>query len=246
VAFGKQPMISSDGRFVIVYNGEIYNHLKLKAELAREGVVFTTTSDTEVILKLYQYHGVDYTLNKIEGMFAFAIWDKVEKTLFVARDRIGEKPFYYAHASQAFVFGSEIKLILKSGLVSGEPNRDAFYEYFCRSKVAGSRTMFKNVHELKPGHFVLADGRVTSVRQRQYWDLAEQYTQVQRYQISDKFEAQERVEQHLLDSINSRMISHVPVGLLTSGGIDPITRILNVSVQGTTMAILTSRLLRSR
>ena len=220
VISGKQPMISDDGRFVIVYNGEIYNYLELRDELLSKNHYFKTTSDTEVILKLYQNFGPDHTLSKLEGMFAFSIWDQLEHTLFIARDRIGEKPLYYAYADHAFLFASEIKAITNTGLVSDELHVNGLYEYFCRSKISGLRTFYQNIFELNPGHYLLLSDINDRSPQYCYWDLVHEYRIGQNRKIVEESEAHAIVEKCVHNSVQNRMISDVPVGLLTSGGID--------------------------
>ena len=113
-------MIDSQGRYVIVYNGEIYNYLKLRDELVSMNIDFVTRSDTEVVLNLYKHFGPEHTLEKIEGMFSFGIWDKIDKVMFLARDRIGEKPLYLASTQYAVLFASEIKSILRTGVIDGQ------------------------------------------------------------------------------------------------------------------------------
>ena len=220
IASGGQPMISEDGRYVIVYNGEIYNYINLRDDLIKSGVDFVTASDTEVILKLYMELGPERALAKIEGMFAFCIWDNVDKVLFLARDRLGEKPLYYAHTSSSFVFASEIKAILNTGIIDDDLNTSGLYEYFCRGKVSGARTLLKNVYELNPGHYMLLDDIITPPHQRVYWDLVYEYRERHDKQIVDEFEAHTLIEECLLMSTNTRMLSDVPVGIFTSGGID--------------------------
>ncbi|HCU80796.1 MAG TPA: asparagine synthase (glutamine-hydrolyzing) [Chloroflexi bacterium] len=220
LSHGQQPMVSDHGRFVIVYNGEIYNYLTLREELLSKRINLATTSDTEVILKLYQHYGVNDTLDMIEGMFAFGIWDKLEKVLFLARDRIGEKPLYYARTGQDFLFSSEIKSILHTGIISDELNVDGFYEYFCRSKISGERTFYKDIYEINPGHYVLVNFNDKTPVKRCYWDIIDNYKLGQENMIVDKSDAIDSIEDCLLESVNSRMLSDVPVGLLTSGGLD--------------------------
>ena len=220
LSHGHQPMVSDNGRFVIVYNGEIYNYLTLREELLSKRINLSTTSDTEVILKLYEHYSVHDTLDMIEGMFAFGIWDKLEKVLFLARDRIGEKPLYYARTGQDFLFSSEIKSILHTGIIGDELNVDGFYEYFCRSKISGERTFYKDIYELNPGHYFLVDFNDKTPTKRCYWDIVDNYKFGQENMIVDKSDAIDSIEECLLGSVNSRMLSDVPVGLLTSGGLD--------------------------
>ena len=220
LSHGHQPMVSDNGRFVIVYNGEIYNYLTLRDELLKKRISLSSTSDTEVILNLYQHYGLHDTLDMIEGMFAFGIWDKLEKVLFLARDRIGEKPLYYARTSQDFLFSSEIKSILDTRIIGDELNVDGFYEYFCRSKISGERTFYKDIYELNPGHYFLVNSNGKTPQKRCYWNIVDNYNLGQENMIVDKLEAIDSIEDCLLKSVSSRMISDVPVGLLTSGGLD--------------------------
>ena len=217
---GQQPMTSDDGRYTIAYNGEIYNYLELRNEISKLDVSFATRSDTEVILKYFQCFGPVETLNRIEGMFAFGIWDRLKSELFLARDRIGEKPMYYAYNANTFVFSSEIKSILSSGIVSDNLNENGLFEYFCRTKIAGSRTFIKDVRELKPGHYMLINDLGVRPCQRKYWDLVTEYMIGRDSKIVNEIEAYQAIETSMLQSFESRMISDVPVGLLTSGGID--------------------------
>ncbi len=220
IDLGKQPMIDSQGSYVIVYNGEIYNYRELRDELGSMDIEFNTTSDTEVVLNLYKYFGPERTLEKIEGMFSFGIWDKIEKVMFLARDRIGEKPLYLASTQHTVLFASEIKSILRTGLIDSKLNVNGLYEYFCRSKIAGTRTMFEHVYELNPGHYLLIEDPSEPLQQRCYWDLTTEYRLASQSYVTDELEAHALVEDSIVNSVNSRMISDVPVGLLTSGGID--------------------------
>ena len=220
LSHGHQPMVSDNGRFVIVYNGEIYNYRTLREELLSKRINLSTTSDTEVILKLYEHYSVHDTLDMIEGMFAFGIWDKLKKVLFLARDRIGEKPLYYARIGQDFLFSSEIKSILHTGIIGDELNVDGFYEYFCRSKISGERTFYKDIYELNPGHYFIVDFNDKTPTKRCHWNIVDNYKFGQENMIVDKSDAIDSIEECLLGSVNSRMLSDVPVGLLTSGGLD--------------------------
>lgn len=209
---GNQPMFSEDGNLVIVFNGEIYNYLELRKDLEKKGYEFKTKTDTEVILALYQFEGVA-CLEKLFGMFAIAIWDKQKQELFLARDRLGKKPLYYFHDQKQFIFASEIKSILEIETVPREIRHDAIYDFFVYQYVPESKSIFKNIHKLKPGHFltISKDG----INVKKYWDVT--------------FKAQstsneEELSDGLLDVINTctkqRMISDVPLGAFLSGGVD--------------------------
>jgi asparagine synthase (glutamine-hydrolysing) len=147
---GHQPMSGGDDRYWIVYNGEIYNYRPLRERLLAKGYPFRTHSDTEVILALYQERG-EACVHELNGMFAFAIWDGAERTLFLARDRMGVKPLYYSEAPEAFLFASEIKALFASGLLSARCREEALAEYLLFRHVAGTDGLFRDVQSLPPG-----------------------------------------------------------------------------------------------
>ena len=165
---GHQPMFSQDQRHTIVFNGEIYNFQELKNNLQSRGVHFKTHSDTEVILELYRQYGKECA-KLLNGIFAFCIYDKQSKEIFIARDHAGVKPLYYCNNNNHFIFSSEIKAILKSGLVHAECNKDKINEYFIFREVAGEETLFKNIYSLPPGSYMsLKNGNISIT---QYWDF---------------------------------------------------------------------------
>ena len=210
---GHQPMTDEHQRFWIVYNGEVYNFRETRQQLETKGHVFRTNSDTEVILRLYIDRG-ERCVEALNGMFAFAIWDTQQRTLFLARDRMGVKPLYYAETPEAFVFGSEIKSIFASNLVSPRRRDDAFAEYMTFRQVAGTTTLFEGVNSLAPGCTMLVrDGQV---RISQYWS-----PQPSSEPLSMSFEdATERLAAMLEESVRMRLVSDVPVGTFCSGGVD--------------------------
>ena len=209
---GNQPMFSEDGNLVIVFNGEIYNYLELRKDLEKKGYQFKTRTDTEVILALYQFEGPN-CLDKLFGMFAIALWDKCKQELFLARDRLGKKPLYYYHDKKRFIFGSEIKAILEIESVPKEIRPDAIYDFFVYQYVPESKSIFKNIEKLKPGHYLTIDKNGIDIKQ--YWDVSfkEQSTS-----------NEEEIADGLLDIIDvctkQRMISDVPLGAFLSGGVD--------------------------
>jgi asparagine synthase (glutamine-hydrolysing) len=208
-----QPFISADGRYVIVYNGEIFNYQELRSELAKHNYVFRTTSDTEVLLYSF-IHYRENCLDKLNGMFAFAIWDNNEKTLFVARDRVGVKPLYYYLDKDRFVFASEPKAIFKSGI---KPiiNTESLDELLLFRYVAGEQTVFKNVYRLLPGHAGwLKQGRFYYYR---WWNLPEKIRANREIPVKDPFTTFEDI---FYSAVKYRTISDVPVGLMLSGGLD--------------------------
>lgn len=209
---GNQPLLSVNKNFVIVFNGEIYNFLELRAALISEGYQFKTKTDTEIILALYEKEGAD-CLKKLNGMFAIAIWDKIKEQLFLARDRIGKKPLYYYNEGKDFVFASEIKAILTLPSIPREIRGDALYDYFTYLYVPEPKTIFKNIFKLEPGYYLIISKN--NVEKKQYWDLsfANQSTK-------SKSEISKNVRVALKESVEQRMISDVPLGAFLSGGVD--------------------------
>lgn len=215
---GNQPMVSEDGDYVIVFNGEIYNFIELRDELRAKGHHFNTGTDTEVLLKLYQEDG-DGLLDKINGMFAFAIWDKQKETLFLARDRLGKKPLYYYAQNGYFVFGSELKCLLELPEIPRKIRPDAVYDYFTYQYVPDPKSIFEDIYKLEPGHCLTISTSTStsesSLVKKQYWDVSF---------ASQTTESPDQVSKTLLDKITlsteQRMISDVPLGAFLSGGVD--------------------------
>ncbi|TRX04630.1 asparagine synthase (glutamine-hydrolyzing) [Flavobacterium gawalongense] len=209
---GHQPFLSDDGRYVLVYNGEIYNYKEFYPELKSNGFDIRTTSDTEVLMKLFQLHGLKM-LNRLNGMFAFAIWDKMEKKLIVVRDRMGVKPLYYSFYNETFYFASEQKALFTAG-VPLKMAQDGLEEYIFNRFVAGENTLYQNVKKILPGHIMTIheDGKTTTEK---WWNLKKE--------IQNQPKIQNPVEwfrETFDDSIKLRMVSDVPVGVLLSGGLD--------------------------
>lgn len=210
---GHQPMQSQDNRYTIVFNGEIYNYLELRNELQKSGAHFITNSDTEVILQLYRRYGKD-CVNKLNGIFAFCIFDRETKELFLARDHAGVKPLYYCDSNNEFIFASEIKAILKTGLVQARCNLATLPEYFIFRQVAGPETLFKDIYALPPGHYILI--RDSRIEIKQYWDIN---NTVINNKISHD-EALDSLDGLLTDAVKLQMMSDVPLGTFCSGGVD--------------------------
>ena len=228
---GAQPMSNEDETVWIVFNGEIYNFAALREQLQAKGHIFRSHSDTEVILHAYEEFGTD-CVNELRGMFAFAIWDSKQRRLFVARDRIGIKPLYFCTTGQEFYFASELKAILTDPAVSREINLPAIRQFLSFHYLPGTETLFKNIHKLPPGHSLMVEsGRVT---QQRYWDL--RFTR-QRWQMPFA-EATEELHGLLAATVRDHMIADVPVGILSSGGVDS-SAILNFAVQATDKKIKT-------
>jgi len=215
VAAGHQPMTNEDGTLRITYNGEIYNHADFRAELEAKGHVYQTHCDTETILHLYEEHGercVDY----LRGMFAFAIWDKRRKQLFIARDRLGVKPLYYFHADDgSLYFGSEIKTLLEAGGVKPEINYRALPDYLANHATSGEETLYRQIKRLLPGHFMLwQDG---DLRMSRYWDVSF-VKRADEGRRDDDYVAE--WSELFRTSVRLRLMADVPLGMFLSGGID--------------------------
>lgn len=212
VQSGHQPIHNEDQSLWIVYNGEIYNYLGLKADLEAKGHRFYTKSDTETIIHLYEELGAD-SLDMLRGMFAFAIWDQQRETLFLARDSFGIKPLYYAWDGQNLLFSSEIKGILKHPNFSRRLNLQSINQFFTYGYIPGDLTMFEGIYKLLPGSYaVLAKGELTL---NPYWSLKEHTLPCQTDEdYLDAFESVFR------DSVKRHLVSDVPVGAFLSGGVD--------------------------
>lgn len=210
---GHQPMRYLN-RYEIVFNGEIYNFQEERAELEQEGYVFTSHSDTEVILALYDKYGKQ-CLEHLRGMFAFAIYDDREKVLFVARDRVGKKPFKYFFDGQTFLFASELKAILTQPEYIREPDYEAIHHYLTLQYVPAPLTGFKGIKKLEPAHFLLLDLKTKKLEKKRYWRL--DYSKKLDYS-EDEWKRQ--IIDTLDESTRLRMIADVPIGAFLSGGID--------------------------
>ncbi len=214
VAHGAQPMFNGDGTCVIVYNGEVYNHADYRATLESLGYKFQNRSDTETILHLYEEYGRD-CVEYLRGMFAFAIWDKTKRELFIARDRFGVKPLYYVHADDgSLFFASEIKSLLEVGAVKPEINFAALPDQLANHGTSGDETLFRGVKRLLPGHtLVWKDGRVDI---REFWDLSFE----PKHEARTDAEYIEEWRDLFRQSVELRLMADVPLGMFLSGGID--------------------------
>ncbi len=214
---GHQPMSTPDRRYTIIYNGEVYNYLELRKELEGQGHIFTTGTDTEVILVLYAIEGAK-CLTRLNGMFAIAIWDSKERELFLARDRFGIKPLYYTETNDGIVFASEIKALLAAPGVVSRACLPLIDTYFKFGYVPGERTLFEDVRKLLPGHCLMIGPQGT--RKKCYWDL-EYKPDLHRSSQQTAVE----LRQLLLDAVRIHMRSDVPVGVFLSGGLDSSTTV---------------------
>ena len=209
---GHQPMTNENGDVIVVYNGEIYNYKEIREDLIGKGHIFRTDCDTEVIVHGYEEWGTD-CLQKFNGMFAFLLFDKARRLLWGVRDRLGIKPLYYYHDNDVFIAASEVKALLKTGLVKSALNEKVLDAYFSVGYVPGPETMFLDIKKVLPGHYLLVEE--DKVEEHEYWDFVE----IENCPWSEN-EAIERVEALLTDCVRKRLVSDVPVGGFLSGGLD--------------------------
>lgn len=211
---GHQPMFTDDGRYAIVYNGEVYNYNELKQELLAQGAKFRSTSDTEVILALHARMG-DAAVAKLNGIFAYALWDKIERRLLLARDRAGIKPLYYSAGPRGVVFGSEIKSLFQTDLVTPRLNEKRVAEYLLFRQVAGAENLFADVHVVPPGHTLEITNGVPG-KAREYWTVRNPPAPFK----GSYNEAVDELDRVLNRSVARQLMSDVPLGTFCSGGID--------------------------
>ena len=228
---GHQPLSNEDGTVWIVFNGEIYNYRELRALLLRKGHVFKTRTDTEVIIHLYEELG-PACLEKLRGMFGFAIWDLNAKTLLLARDRVGIKPLYYHLTDTSLVFASEIKAILADPSVERQIAPELIDRFLTFLYMPGEETLLKGIRKLPPGHYLSVKNGKAVIRQ--YWDL--QFTAPLQEKTSEQTGAELR--SLLSETVDLHMISDVPIGVLLSGGVDS-TGVLSLAVQQTSQKVST-------
>ena len=209
---GKQPMQNEDDSIQIVYNGEIYNYLELRGDLEKKGHIFRSHTDTEVLIHAYEEYGVD-CLNRLNGMFAFAIWDSNKKEIFIARDRFGIKPLFYYFDDDKFIFASEIKSILEHN-IQRTINVEAIKQLIIFAYTIDGQTLFRGINELLPGHYIIYSNK--KLKCGRYWKLA-------MGKILEGDFCLKKVRRLLEDSVKKRMMSDVPLGATLSGGIDSST-----------------------
>jgi asparagine synthase (glutamine-hydrolysing) len=213
---GHQPMRNETTGNCITFNGELYNYLDLRPELQAKGRSFRTQSDTEVVLQAYEEWGPE-CLRRFNGMFAFALWDERNQLLFVARDRIGEKPLYYYTGTDRLVFASEIKSILADRSIPREVNPRGLANYLAFGHSLAPDTMYKHIQKLLPGHYLVSHGGKIEIAQ--YWDAGDE-PQIVGQELTSEEECAERILDLLDDSVRRRMVADVPVGAFLSGGVD--------------------------
>jgi asparagine synthase (glutamine-hydrolysing) len=220
---GMQPMSYADGRYWITFNGEIYNYQTLRAELQQIGHVFSTTSDTEVILASYAQWG-ELCLDRFRGMFAFVLWDGNERCLFAARDIFGEKPLYYAfNRDGGLLLASEIKALISSGMIEPKIDLNAVDAYLAVGYIPPDRTIYLNVHTLPPGHYFRWNE--FNLKVDRYWQPV---FKTEPITLKD---AGERLRQFLRQAVNRQMVADVPVGAFLSGGLDSSTIVALMQIQ---------------
>ena len=234
---GHQPMSSSCGRFTVVFNGEIYNHLKIRSELdvSGSGILWKGRSDTETLVAAFSEWGVDKTLKRLSGMFAIAIWDSNTKELSLVRDRLGEKPLYYGWSDGIFLFGSELKALRKYKGFSSQIDRNVLSLYMQYMYVPNPYSIFENVYKLEPGCILKMDitalsrppnevpfapFRLQGLSIMQWYSLSDVAKNGQKDLIKDENEAVELLEKTLTESVQSQLITDVPLGAFLSGGVD--------------------------
>jgi asparagine synthase (glutamine-hydrolysing) len=223
---GHQPMISTDHRYILSYNGEIYNFRELRSELEAAGYWFRSKSDSEVVLNALAHWGTDALL-KFNGMFALALWDRKENTLLLARDRYGIKPLYYVHQGNIFAFGSEQKAITAQPGFNRKLNKPALLEYFTFQNIFTDQTLLEDIRILKAGHYAILNTRSSSFSTQQYWD----YRFREPDHPASKQEYLEEIDRLFRQAVNRQLVSDVELGCYLSGGMDSgsITAIAGLS-----------------
>ncbi|MFJ7952313.1 asparagine synthase (glutamine-hydrolyzing) [Lysinibacillus sp. NPDC096418] len=218
ISNGSQPMYSENGRYSMVYNGEIYNYIELKEEIEKEGYKFKTNSDTEVVLKSFELYGVD-AFSKFNGMFALAIWDNYSEQLILARDRFGKKPLHYMIYNNTLYFGSEIKSIIINNNVPREINNKALDLLLTYNYVPYPYTLFNNIYKVPPGSYLTFNKEGFNITM--YYDLKAQINQsIKSIKETDENTIIKEVKDILSDAVKIRLRSDVPVGAFLSGGVD--------------------------
>lgn len=218
---GHQPMVSADGRYVLAFCGEIYNHQEMARELAAAHVRLRGHSDTEVLLETFARRPVQTTLQAANGMFAFALWDRETRTLTLGRDRLGEKPLYYAWLGDELVFASELKALQRHPRFTGRVSAGAVALFVRHSYIPGPHTIYEDVHKLPPGHILTVRAGATDARPQPFWSLEETARSGRASVLRGRDEAiVDEAESLLRDAVRLRMGADVPLGAFLSGGVD--------------------------
>ena len=212
---GTMPLSNSDDSLWIVFNGEIFNYIELREELVAKNHIFKTNSDTEVVIHLYEEYGHKF-LNKLNGQFAIAIWDKNKQELFLARDRVGIRPLFYTKVGDSFIFASEIKSFMEFPGINLKISPKSLSEYFTFWTSMSSNTVFEDVFELPPGSFMVVNSKSKTINN--YWELP--LTKPNKYKFNDLEEASKEFETIFTDAVKLRLRADVQVAAYLSGGID--------------------------
>ena len=224
---GDQPMVSNNGQYAIVFNGEIYNHLALRREIQNlhPSHTWLSSSDTETLLSGFELWGIQETIQKCTGMFSFAVWCKKTKLLTLGRDRLGEKPLYYGWQGglhdRVFLFGSELKSFHQHPAFQKEINRDAVSSFLRHSYVPAPNSIYKNIYKLLPGNLLRVSSTLQEPSITEYWSVSDSMTQKQnQLSFTNDLEAIDSLEGILKQSVKQQMIADVPIGAFLSGGVD--------------------------
>lgn len=234
---GSQPMVGGDGRYILVFNGEIYNHLELRRELnSHRSINWRGLSDTETLITAFETWGVEATLPRVVGMFAFALWDQQQRILMLGRDRFGEKPLYYGWQGQGrgavFLFGSELSALRRHPAFVAPINRNSLSLFLRHNCIGGAQSIYQGIHKLLPGHLLTVSARLTEPKIWGWWLTQEiiQRSLAQPFMGSPK-EAVDTLEVLLLKAVGGQMMGDVPVGAFLSGGIDSSTVVALMQAQ---------------
>ena len=221
---GSQPMISRSGRYVISYNGEIYNHWDIRKALELRGVSFRGTSDTETLVEAFDFYGIDYTIDKIKGMYAIALYDTLDRTLYLIRDRVGEKPLYYGFMKGSFVFASDVscfRAIDDNGLEIDSASVELFFR---RGYIPAPFAIFKEIYKLEPGHYLRVNYPFSEIKDSTYWSAFDVAVRCHNNPFKGSIEdAEHELERLLKEALRGQMLSDVPLGAFLSAGIDSST-----------------------
>lgn len=210
LSHGWQPIYSEDKNIIVVQNGEIYNYKELRKELYKKGHVFESMSDTEVLVHGYEEWGISGLLEKIDGMFAFCIWDKNKNQLYLGRDRFGEKPLYYFLSEKQFIFSSQM-LTVATYANESSVNPESLYKYFGVHFIPGSNTIYNHINKVMPGEYLILQIDNLNCTKKKYWELRD---------IGNKYSSVKNMYSLLEDAVKSRLVADVPVGVFLSGGLD--------------------------
>tara|TARA_B100000575_G_scaffold291984_1_gene299249 strand:+ start:48029 stop:49957 length:1929 start_codon:yes stop_codon:yes gene_type:complete len=232
-ANGHQPMLSKNGKYVIIFNGEIYNHQELRKDL--KSVYWAGTSDTETLIEHIAIYGLKKTLSLVRGMFAFALWNKDSGEIILARDRFGEKPLYYGFLNETFMFASELKSLTKHPAFKKEIDQEALSSFLKLSYVPSPKSIYKNISKLEQGSYLVFNSQTLSFQKYKYWDLVNASAgETQPHRQFSEVESINSLDYLLNDVVKEQMLSDVPLGAFLSGGIDSSTIVAMMQSQSMT------------